>query len=333
MRKIRSILVGVLLVIIACLYFWRYTDELTWNHEYIDGRRRYATDEHVNLPVINLTRTCGLYEVPTVMRKIPEKQNIKGIYPLSKKVTPDLCVKTIKKRPLLPLSLKEILNIEACMKYNGNPEKLRSYSFLYFYDISTFFFSSINKNPHSIIIEIGGYVGNQAKLLVKPNVQTYVVVEPIKKFYDQLKSSMKALEGKTTFQFFNFGLGKNYSKVAINENADGTSLFHPNKLTNSKSIDVVNVIDIFVYLGVACVDVDLLNINCEGCEFEVLEMLAATNLIEKVVNIQFQPHYMYKEVGSYSCRYCRLVELLSRTHELSYRFNVIWEMWRRKYGI
>ncbi|XP_052098682.1 uncharacterized protein LOC127733354 [Mytilus californianus] len=196
-----------------------------------------------------------------------------------------------------------------------------------------FFFQNINRNPESIIIEIGGYVGNHAKKLAKQNVQTYVVVEPIKKYYDQLTSNMKSYGGKTTFHFFNFGLGKQYSKVAINDDDVRTSLFNLNKNTPSKTIDVFNVIDFFVYLGVACVDVQLLSINCEGCEFEVIEELATTSLIEKVVNIQFQPHYVYTNVGNFSCRYCRLIELLSRTHELSYRFNVIWEMWRKKYGI
>lgn len=129
-----------------------------------------------------------------------------------------------------------------------------------------FFFLNINRNPETIIKEIGGYISNQAKKLAKQNVQTYAVVEPIKKCYDQL-----TFEGKAIFHFFNFGLEKEYNKVAINVNDIQSSLFNLIKNVPSKTIDVFNAIDFSVYLSDGCVDVQLLSINCEGCEFEVIE--------------------------------------------------------------
>jgi hypothetical protein len=52
------------------------------------------------------------------------------------------------------------------------------------------------------------------------------------------------------------------------------------KTNQTVTIQLFNITEIFLGLGLSCLkELDLLTINCEGCEFEVLEELLKTNII------------------------------------------------------
>lgn len=225
---------------------------------------------------------------------------------------------------------KEIIFMK-CFKENAYPKGVQEYNRYFMVDLTSYFFSYLKEKSNGVIIELGGHKGSLARMIVdQTNVKHYVVLEPVKSFFLELQKNVKKLNSNTIFHAYNFGLGKDYKNLNVEMSGVGTSMFSESMAGNSPTINIVSVYDFFILLGVACADVDLLTMNCEGCEFEVLETLASSNLIEKFMHIQFQPHYFVPNLGDYPCRYCRLQQLLSRTHELAYRYPQLWECWRRK---
>jgi len=75
--------------------------------------------------------------------------------------------------------------------------------------------------------------------------------------------------------------------------------------------------------------VDLLTMNCEGCEFELLEFLFANGLIANYKEIQIAWHPIHNMPTPME-RYCRLRTLLERTHNRVYSFWYNWESYVRK---
>jgi hypothetical protein len=140
---------------------------------------------------------------------------------------------------------------------------------------------------------------------------------------------ISTLSLKSAVKSYNFGLGKRYEQLTIGVRGDATALGLDKSDTPTEVIQIVSVLDFFIQLDVGCRSLDLLTINCEGCEFVVLETLISTNLIERLDYIQLQPHAV-PSLGDYPCRYCRLRQLLARTHVIAYDYPQLWEAWKRK---
>ncbi|KAJ8303689.1 hypothetical protein KUTeg_018799 [Tegillarca granosa] len=69
--------------------------------------------------------------------------------------------------------------------------------------------------------------------------------------------------------------------------------------------------------------------NCEGCEYEVLETLVKTNMIFRFRKIQKGTHSSIKGLQHPFSRYCRIQEIMSWTHRRTYHDKLIWESWKR----
>jgi hypothetical protein len=65
----------------------------------------------------------------------------------------------------------------------------------------------------------------------------------------------------------------------------------------SSSLKVVNATQFFEKLGIGNFMVDLITINCEGCEYDLLETLLSTHFVYYFKNIQFGSHTKIKGLG------------------------------------
>jgi hypothetical protein len=74
--------------------------------------------------------------------------------------------------------------------------------------------------------------------------------------------------------------------------------------------------------------IHLVNVNCEGCEYPLLEDWIEKGLIHKFCNIQIEFHR--RILPETIARRCRIQEVLSTTFEKVYDFRFQWEHWRRK---
>jgi hypothetical protein len=71
----------------------------------------------------------------------------------------------------------------------------------------------------------------------------------------------------------------------------------------------------------------VLHINCEGCEYDVLEWLVHTSLIKYIRYVQFGSHRPLSIQLTIAERYCSLQEKLNKTHRMEYGIPWAWERW------
>jgi len=184
-------------------------------------------------------------------------------------------------------------------------------------------------NSESIIVDVGGNVGDDAASFIdsyQPKV--YVLLEPLKYLHRKL---LRRFKDNRNVIVYNMGLGFKYEKFWLNiegNHGDATSAFSKGE-DGTCSLKIVNSTKFFVQLGLACFHIDLLTINCEGCEFAVVENLISTNQIMFIKHLQFATHTKIDRIKNPVFRYCRLQQMLKMTHTLGYQYKFIWETWVR----
>ena len=191
----------------------------------------------------------------------------------------------------------------------------------------------IRRNHHTylgedkLMIEVGGNWGWDAGNFSKIYNPRFLILEPLPEYVGILR---KKFENNPQVSVYNLGLGaKNESLMVTVEgnNACATSKFSGKK--GSVPIYVINAVDFFASVGIGSFEVDLLTLNCEGCEYEALETLLVSNIIKSFRNIQWATHSTLKMRDPIG-RYCRIEQLLLRTHRPTYQYRFAWESWRRR---
>ena len=231
---------------------------------------------------------------------------------------------------LPPFTFEELKRIDQCEK---TEYKQRKWS-------ERHFRTGIDENahtylrPNSTVIELGGNIGVFAKnMLRKYRLEKYIVLEPLQRYFTNISAELTKFPSNV--RVLNFGLGSSDRSIEIRDMNDGTSAFiNPNDPKISErplsTLKIVNALDFFASLGIGCAQVDLLSMNCEGCEIEVLEMLIETSMIKYFKHIQFQLHTSLKHLNNITRRYCQIRERLPLTHKVHYSYPFIWEGWQIK---
>ena len=76
--------------------------------------------------------------------------------------------------------------------------------------------------------------------------------------------------------------------------------------------------------GDAAPVIDLLHMNCEGCEWEMLETLIQSRLVGRIKTLQIGTHW-YPHLQKLPERYCRIQLALDCTHVMEFRSPFGWE--------
>lgn len=264
-------------------------------------------------------------------------KDVKKVVPLWPNITKDKCIKNIKIKPQRMFTNHENYSLYACIERNSNFKRVVKDSLNRVNldkNIIISYFGVFKMRPAPTIIEIGGYLGvMMPKLVEATGAKQYVALEPVPSFYQNFTEKIKQLQLNSMVVAYNFGLAVTQKELQIGLHSDATSLLKDERgqTMKTETIKIYRVIDFFVQIGLGCNALNLLTINCEGCEFDVIEMLTSTSLINNIEYIQFQPHRsVFSNDRIYLCRYCRLRQLLARTHQIGYEFPNVWETWRRK---
>jgi len=72
--------------------------------------------------------------------------------------------------------------------------------------------------------------------------------------------------------------------------------------------------------------IDLMHVNCEGCEWELFEALVLEGILQKIKVLQFSAHY-FPEISNVQQRYCRLMGHFRQTHKPIFSQPFGWERW------
>ena len=147
---------------------------------------------------------------------------------------------------------------------------------------------------NKIVIDIGANIGDTALKFINHGAKKVFVIEPIKETYKYLLKNIKINKLENRIIPFNIGIGqKNETlKIHIRKYASGgNSIFYKdrnkdNKLYNSKTEVKVFKLD-YLKKNIKS-KVDLIKIDCEGCEYSIIKN---NNLIRffdpKVILIEY----------------------------------------------
>ena len=189
-------------------------------------------------------------------------------------------------------------------------------------------------NSSSLIVEVGGNRGHDTVKFIELYNATIISYEPLKEMCKNL-SKLFNYYPRAEFHPYGFGGRARFLKIEPNDAGNaGTSIFRPLTSPNSSLIQEIELLDIVKVMnkirhtrtkdGI----IDMLSINCEGCEFEILPALILNDMLQYFRIIQFASHTNL--VPSASCIYCQIEQALERTHRVNYHYTMLWEGWVMK---
>lgn len=176
-------------------------------------------------------------------------------------------------------------------------------------------------NEKSIVFDVGGYKGEFAgDIFCKYNATIYVF-EPIKSFFQIIQNKFV---NNQKVKIYNFGLAGKDEQMQISMSDNSSSVFL--KTEDSETIQLKSIVNFIQENNIQ--SVDLIKINIEGGEYDLLESLIENNLISVFKNIQVQFHDFLLDNGKE--RMNKIQENLSKTHQITYQYEFVWENWQLK---
>jgi FkbM family methyltransferase len=141
-------------------------------------------------------------------------------------------------------------------------------------------------NENSLVVDIGCYNCTWLKDMYCKYGCNCIGVEPITKYYEQ---ASRILTNTEKVKLYNYGLTTNKyeDSCLMSMKNEASRMDVDEKTINVKLVyakDFFNSIDR---------DIDVLQINIEGYEYQLLPFLMQNNLLNKVKNIQIQFHDFY----------------------------------------
>ena len=173
-------------------------------------------------------------------------------------------------------------------------------------------------SQNSLVIEVGGYTGVDIKKMRELHGPFKTLLfEPI--FHDQARMNLKDLG----VEVYPYGLGASTRSATFAIKGDATKPTEDGQVAQIRRFsDVIKELSI--------VRIDLLQINCEGCEWELLESVIENKQSHIFQHIQVQFHSSADWVEDRLDRYAAIQDRLTETHELLYDHPWIWQLWQAK---
>ena len=164
-------------------------------------------------------------------------------------------------------------------------------------------------NPASIVIDLGAYQGEWAKVIHDRYGCQVVVVEPTEYINDFKHGPIINKAASTHNGKVSFG-GRAYYTSAFEQGDHEYECFDVNALIEQYET------------------IDLLKVNIEGAEYDVLGRIIDTGLHTRIKNIQVQFHQL--RGLPYERWYKEIADKLCKTHSLTWHYPFCWENWQLK---
>ena len=172
----------------------------------------------------------------------------------------------------------------------------------------------------SLVLDLGGYEGQWASDLYARSPCRIVVFEPITVFAERIAARFAR---NPDIEVEHCALGSHSRKETMH--ICGASSSRYKQKADAEIVQFVDAEQWFVDNDVR--HVALMKINTEGGEFELLERLLDTELIDRVDDIQVQFHKVAEDSAP---RMQAIQDRLRRTHEPTYQYRFVWENWTRR---
>ena len=162
------------------------------------------------------------------------------------------------------------------------------------------------------------------------------IYEPVPVFYENLEkvwlNHVKNNQWDVTVH--KYGLGDSTKTILLTEadiKGQGTFAMKDKKAEAGKKIrlEIIDATAAIKNVTGGSGDLDLLHVNCEGCEYEMLENIIKSGLHWKIKIIQFGSHF-FSEIPRLTERFCVIRSELKKSHRMVYGLAFGWERWDRK---
>ena len=193
-----------------------------------------------------------------------------------------------------------------------------------------------------VIVEVGSHVGSDVIQFMRDapgnvTVHTFEAVPTLQQILMVRVRQKVRQKGHRSIDFhsYAYGLG-NTTRTSCFPAFNGTDIWiksaggDEQNAGDSRCVkaEIRDVVEVFADLSLR--RVDLLQLNCEGCEYEVLERLSGVDgLLDGVREIEAQFH-LDRGSQNETTRYCHIEDALRRSgFALAYRHPFLWERWER----
>jgi FkbM family methyltransferase len=184
------------------------------------------------------------------------------------------------------------------------------YKFRFDYDLA----------PNSVVLDLGGYEGQWASDLYSRYRCKIHVFEPVAAFAERISQRFRK---NIDIEVHACGLGARSRKEVIHVRGASSSLYK-----DKGGTEEIEIVDVSEWFGTHRIgSVALMKINIEGGEYELLERLIETRLIESIDDVQVQFHNFTDDASE---RMAAIQEHLGKTHALTYQYRFVWENWKRR---
>lgn len=174
--------------------------------------------------------------------------------------------------------------------------------------------------PNSVVFDLGGYEGQWASDLFARYCCIIHIFEPVPEFAARIE---KRFERNKSIVIHRFGLSDETKVVKIYLGDDASSMYGQTgdqcEAHLMKAADFIDQSNIH--------KIDLLKINIEGGEYDLLEHLIESGVIENITDIQVQFHDIIPNAEQ---RMRTIKDRLRRTHIVTYEYEFVWENWRKR---
>lgn len=181
-----------------------------------------------------------------------------------------------------------------------------------------------NLDKNSIVFDVGGYIGQWASDIYSKFGCTIYIFEPVSEYYDFIVHRFK----KTPkIKIINTGLGSRNITQKINVFNENSSVYD-NLNIKDGTVESIKITDICEFMRLSNITkIDLIKINIEGGEYDLINRLINSNIINNIHNIQVQYHSFVKNADQ---KRDLITKKLSKTHVRNYNYPFVWESWQRK---
>ena len=173
-------------------------------------------------------------------------------------------------------------------------------------------------NENSLVFDVGGYKGQGASDLFSMYLPTIYIFEPRIEYAQEIEKRFKK---NNKIKVFDFGLSNKNCDDYLYFNNDGSTLFLKNGQTEKVKLESIS--DFIKNNNIK--KIDLLKLNIEGGEYEVLDDLINSGLLNMITNLQIQFHNFFPEAKK---RMLEIQNELRKTHHPTYQYEFVMENWR-----
>jgi FkbM family methyltransferase len=173
--------------------------------------------------------------------------------------------------------------------------------------------------PESIVVDVGGYMGNWSQQIHDRYDCHIHIFEPVRSYWSEIE---KRFNGCAKITVYPYGLADKttLTQIAILGDASTVLIRQKEKSESIELRDVAEVLEPMRNSGI-----DLIKINIEGGEYDLVPRMIQTGLKNVCRNIQVQFHPWVPRAIE---RRKEIQEALSRTHRLTYEYPFVWENWQ-----